>query len=73
MIIGNTIALIGRISMRIVSSTIARWFRTLIMLTGGRKFVWTEQLAIGAAAHASAGSMKPRNQAAIMAMRSVFL
>ena len=72
MIIGNTIALIGRISMRIVSSTIARWFRTLIMLTGGRKFVWTEQLAIGAAAHA-AGSMKPRNQAAIMAMRCVFL
>jgi hypothetical protein len=42
------------------------------MLTGGRKFVWTEQLAIGATAH-TADSMKPRNQAAIMTMRCVFL
>jgi len=71
MIIGNTIALVGRISVQIVSSTIAPWFRTLIMLTGGRKFVWTEQLAIGAAAYA--GSMKPLYQAAIVTVHCVFL
>jgi hypothetical protein len=41
------------------------------MLTGGRKFVWTEQLAIGAAAYA--GSMKPLYQAAIVTVHCVFL